>query len=63
MTRAILQFPWFGVLASVVFTLLLVLVDGPGITTYVDGSLLVWLHDHEHRLLLFVLVVFVLILD
>ena len=63
MTRTILQFPWFGVLASVGFTLLLVLVTAPDIAGHVDHSLLAWMRDHEHKLLLFSLVMLVLILD
>lgn len=63
MTRAILQFPWFGVLASAGFALLLIFVTEPDLARHVDNALLVWIRGYEHKLLLFSLVVFVLIFD
>ena len=63
MTRTVLQFPWFGVLASAGFALLLVLVTDPELARYADNALLVWLRDYEHKLLLFSLVVLTLMFD
>lgn len=63
MTRALLQFPWFGVLSSIGFMLLLVLEAGPDIGWYADNAPLVWIRDYEHKLLLFSLVVLILIFD
>jgi signal transduction histidine kinase len=63
MTRTILQFPWFGALASVGSILLLVLAADPGTAWRVDESLLLWLRDSEHRWLMFWGTVFVLMLD
>jgi hypothetical protein len=63
LTRTILQFPWFGVLASVGFILLLVLVTDPDLAWHVDDSLLVWMRDYEHKLLMFSVVAIVLIFD
>ncbi len=62
MTRTILQFPWFGILASAGYALLLLVAD-PDLGWHVDDSLLVWARDYEHRLLLFVLVMLVLVFD
>ena len=63
MTKALLQFPWFGVLSSGVFMLLLVLEAGPDIGWYADTAPLVWMSAYEHKLLLLSLVVLVLIYD
>ncbi len=63
MTRTILQFPWFSVLASVGFILLLVPATTPGVAWYIDDSLLVWMRDYEHRLLVLSLVILVLVFD
>jgi hypothetical protein len=63
MTRTILQFPWFGVLASVGFILLLVFVSDPGSAGHVDDTLLVWVRDYEHKLLMLALVLVVLVFD
>ena len=63
MTRTVLQFPWFGVLASTGFALLLVLVTDPDLARYADNALLVWMRDYEQKSLMFCLVVLLVMLD
>ena len=63
MTRTLLQFPWFGVVASVGFMLLLVLAADPDIAWHADYALLVWVRDPEHKLLLLSGVAVVLVFD
>lgn len=63
MTRTLLQFPWLAVLTSVAFSLLLVVESAPDIAGYLNASLLFWLHDYEHKLIVAALVVCVLIFD
>lgn len=63
MTRTLLQFPWFGVAASVGFMLLLVLAADPDIAWHADNALLVWVRDPGHKLLLLSAVVLVLMFD
>ena len=63
MTRTLLQFPWFGVLASIGSMLLLVLAADPDIAWHADNALLLWVRDYEHKLLLLSAVVLVLVFE
>lgn len=63
MTRTLLQFPWFAVLTCVAVSLLLVVASNPDAAAHLDASLLFWLRDYEHKLIVVALVVCVLIFD
>lgn len=63
MTRTLLQFPWFGVLAFAGYSVLLLAISEPDIAGQLDTSLLEWLRDHDNKVLAFALASCVLVFD
>lgn len=63
MTRSLVRFPWFGVMAGAGFISLLLALADHDLARHLDGSLIAWFAESGNRLLVFSLVVLLLVFD